>query len=348
MANTVEHFACPAETFCERRFEYLHPTGNGAGGLRLIIFSPTMGPQSIPVRVLVVDDDEMSRELLVVLLEAEGYAARSAESGEAALALLSQIGSPPDVVLTDVQLPGVSGSLLADELRRACGPDTLLLAMSGSVPADDKISRFDRFLLKPFEINKVATALASHRADLEAAKSPTESAKWVVVTGPAKYAANPRLVSIQACASSPQPASNISMETMQHAPTAEAPIDPRANGTPAGVPVLNEKIYRQLADSMPARQLREMYAMCLSDARKRIGTMRDLAAAHDGAQFSRQAHAIKGSCGMLGATELHGLAAQLEGRGLDSAAEHEDGEVNSLDELTAACDRLERMLGSRG
>jgi HPt (histidine-containing phosphotransfer) domain-containing protein len=108
-------------------------------------------------------------------------------------------------------------------------------------------------------------------------------------------------------------------------------------------PILNETIYRQLAGSMPAPQLHEMYAMCVSDARVRIASMRALAAAHDPAQFMRQAHAIKGSCGMLGATELHRIAAGLETDGPDS-----DGSaVNSLDELSAACDRLERMLSAR-
>ena len=109
-------------------------------------------------------------------------------------------------------------------------------------------------------------------------------------------------------------------------------------------PVLNEKIYRQLAGSMPAQQLQEMYTMCVNDARKRIASMRRLAEAHDSANFVREAHAIKGGCGMLGATELHGMAAELEKRRPGSPGAPE---VNSLDELSAACDRLERMLGSR-
>jgi HPt (histidine-containing phosphotransfer) domain-containing protein len=113
------------------------------------------------------------------------------------------------------------------------------------------------------------------------------------------------------------------------------------------VPVLNETIYRQLAASMSAQQLHQMYALCLSDASKRIHSMRQLAAAHDAIAFVRQAHAIKGGCGMLGATELHQMAAQLEADGLEAADTTGVDEVNSLDELTAACDRLERILGSR-
>jgi HPt (histidine-containing phosphotransfer) domain-containing protein len=119
------------------------------------------------------------------------------------------------------------------------------------------------------------------------------------------------------------------------------------DGDSSASPVLNEKIYQQLAGSMPAPQLLEMYTMCVNDARERIAVMRRLLAAHDAARFVREAHAIKGSCGMLGATQLHGMAAELERGGLEIAETQGTQEVNSLDELSAACDRLERMLGSR-
>ena len=49
---------------------------------------------------------------------------------------------------------------------------------------------------------------------------------------------------------------------------------------------------------------------------------------------------------MLGATQLHGMAAELEREGFE-ADSRQPREVNSLDELSDACDRLERMLGSR-
>jgi HPt (histidine-containing phosphotransfer) domain-containing protein len=98
---------------------------------------------------------------------------------------------------------------------------------------------------------------------------------------------------------------------------------------------------------MPSPQLQEMYTLCINDARKRIAGMRKLAVERDGVQFIREAHAIKGGSGMLGATELHRLAAALEVCGLSSEQQESSREVNSLDELCAACDRLERMLGSR-
>jgi CheY-like chemotaxis protein/HPt (histidine-containing phosphotransfer) domain-containing protein len=300
-----------------------------------------MKPQSNSVRVLVVDDDAMSRELLSVLLEVEGYAVESAESGEAALGRLGGGESPPDLVLADVQLPGIAGAELADELRRACGPETLLLAMSGSQPPEEAIAGFDGFLLKPFTMRAVADALVT-RAE-QATPVAAKEKRWDVVYGPASPSfSKSRLVTIHA--STPRRASKRGMETqLQEARPAETVLSGTANGSL----VLNEGIYRKLADSMPTKQLLEMYAMCVNDARERIALMRRLAAAHDGPRFVREAHAIKGGCGMLGATELHSMAAALEKSGLEGAGAEGADEVNSLDELAAACDRLERMLGSR-
>jgi CheY-like chemotaxis protein/HPt (histidine-containing phosphotransfer) domain-containing protein len=293
-----------------------------------------MTSESIPARVLVVDDDAMSRELLCVLLEAEGYAVESADSGEAALALLDRGEPAPDVVLADVQMPGTTGARLAGKLRRACGERALLLAMSGSRPSDQAISRFDGFLLKPFRMGEIASALSARSQRETGAKAPLKRERRIEVRGPAG-AAVPTKKLLPNHAPESHAASNggMSSQVISAEPVAKAPV-------------LNEKIYQQLAGSMPVKQLRQLYTMCVNDARARIATMRRLSDAHDGAKFVREAHAIKGGCGMLGATELHGMAAVLEKNGLEAATPGRQ-DVNSLDELTAACDRLERMLGSR-
>jgi HPt (histidine-containing phosphotransfer) domain-containing protein len=67
--------------------------------------------------------------------------------------------------------------------------------------------------------------------------------------------------------------------------------------------------------------------------------MRLAATDGDDAAYRREAHAIKGGCGMVGASELQNLAASLETRGLNDT-----DYVSSLDEFTLACERLRRML----
>jgi CheY-like chemotaxis protein/HPt (histidine-containing phosphotransfer) domain-containing protein len=125
----------------------------------LIVFA-LMSSDISPVRVLVVDDDEVSREVLAVLLTGEGHLVETAESGDAALASLSDNGSAkPDVVLVDMQMPGTSGAALATRLREICGAGTMLLAMSGSEPASETVREFDGFLQKPFTMKDVASAI---------------------------------------------------------------------------------------------------------------------------------------------------------------------------------------------
>jgi CheY-like chemotaxis protein len=271
-----------------------------------------MTPQAMPLRVLVVDDDAMSRDLLSTLLEGEGHQVECADSGDAALALLSAGSAAPEVVLTDLRMPGTTDGPLADALRHLCGPETLLLAMSASSPSREVLDRFDGFLRKPFTVSQLAAA---------------------IVTASAPVAA------IAAAAASKSTMGNSVIDIAAQAEDEEAGI--------GDSPALDERIYSQLAETVPAGQLRQMYGMCMKDARDRIATMRSLAAGGDAAQFIRQAHSIKGGCGMLGATELYAMATRLENSGLAVAGLRGAGGVNPLDELAAACDRLERILVSR-
>ncbi|MBN2575539.1 MAG: sigma-54-dependent Fis family transcriptional regulator [Deltaproteobacteria bacterium] len=71
--------------------------------------------------ILIVDDEKNIRRTVRMVLEGEGYAVEEASSGEEALARLPDIS--PDVVLLDVQLPGISGHDVLESLRRGCAQD---------------------------------------------------------------------------------------------------------------------------------------------------------------------------------------------------------------------------------
>lgn len=317
--------------------------------LCLILYSAIVTPPSKPTRVLVIDDDPMSRDLLSVLLHAEGYEVECAKSGEDAITQIRHSATAPGLVLADAQMPGLTGALLAGELRRVCPPQTLLLAMSASQPPHRAIADFDGFLLKPFTMEQVTAALQERSSAPESAKTPPARERWTVVRGPAGQSpSNPRLVSIsasapQTAASAPQTAAS----APQTASRRRARSQTQQPSTGTAPPMLDEVIYRQLADSMPAPQLREMYALCLRDVRARIVAMRRQIDTKDGVAFVREAHSIKGACGMLGATELHRMAAELEANGPEAVVADCLQAVNSLDNLTCACDRVERILGSR-
>ncbi len=81
-------------------------------------------------RVLVVEDEELVRETVTTMLEDAGYTTMEAISGDQALDLLVQLEQPPDLVISDVVMPGMSGPELAVELA-ARFPGLPVLLMSG-------------------------------------------------------------------------------------------------------------------------------------------------------------------------------------------------------------------------
>jgi HPt (histidine-containing phosphotransfer) domain-containing protein len=130
------------------------------------------------------------------------------------------------------------------------------------------------------------------------------------------------------------------MATLAGAISGGAARDDGAAGG-ASVEVLDEVVYAKLAASMRRSRLEELYALCLTDAEARVGRMRRATSERDDAAYRREAHSIKGGCGMVGALELQRLATSMEERGLC------DDDVATLNEFIVACERLRRILVAR-
>jgi CheY-like chemotaxis protein len=116
-----------------------------------------------PLRILVVDDNNLIRQLVRLILESRGHVAVEAESGEIALQVARE--DPPDVCLIDEVMPGMSGSDLIRALRRS--PDQRLCAMpvigiSGREGADRELvaAGASAFVPKPVEERALLSALA--------------------------------------------------------------------------------------------------------------------------------------------------------------------------------------------
>ena len=73
-------------------------------------------------KVLLVDDDAVSLELMAMLLAHEGHQVVRANDAGTALELLSDQSGRPDVLLVDLQMPGVSGGQLAEKVRAMGSP----------------------------------------------------------------------------------------------------------------------------------------------------------------------------------------------------------------------------------
>jgi PAS domain S-box-containing protein len=128
------------------------------------------GRASVPTqsaRILLVEDDNVLRDLMTEVLEAEGHTVLSAAHPKTALDLIASEGEPIDLLITDVVMPGMSGFDLAKEIATKDG-DLRVLFMSGhldQILADQgELSAGDAFLRKPFGndvlIEKVREILA--------------------------------------------------------------------------------------------------------------------------------------------------------------------------------------------
>jgi two-component system, NtrC family, response regulator GlrR len=122
-------------------------------------------------RILLVDDDKDLLQLIALRLRAAGYAVRTAESSEAALASLS--AERPHLVVSDLRMQGMDGLALFDAIRREA-PDlpVVILTAHGTIPEAVDATRRGvfGFLTKPFDskvlLDTVADALRLSGAPL--------------------------------------------------------------------------------------------------------------------------------------------------------------------------------------
>jgi DNA-binding NarL/FixJ family response regulator len=112
------------------------------------------------LRVLVVDDHQLFRTGLRELLEHEGFEARDAAGGEAALSRVPSFA--PDVVLMDVNMPGMSGIEATRRLRETA-PTTAVLMLTGA-GEDELVLRAmcagaSGYLVKDVELAQIVSAI---------------------------------------------------------------------------------------------------------------------------------------------------------------------------------------------
>lgn len=212
-------------------------------------------------RLLLIDDDATTRELLTTLLGAEGWFVTEAANGDDAVALAPS--AFPQVILSDLQMPGLSGPRLAAELCAACDQRPFLLAMTAT-PGNDVPAGFDALLIKPFDASEVR----------------------------------------RICTSRPSAGS----------------VHPSSDDTP----IISSQAFQRLRNAMAAGQLRPLYDFALTDAELRVTRMEAAAHTGDDDTYRKEAHALKGSCGMIGAERLRNLASVAEDGGVATSMPSRD------------------------
>ena len=93
-------------------------------------------------KIMVVEDDASLREIYSIRITAEGYDVVSAGDGEEALAVA--VREKPDLILSDVMMPKISGFDMLDILRSTPETANIKVVMMTALSADDQRERGER------------------------------------------------------------------------------------------------------------------------------------------------------------------------------------------------------------
>ena len=120
---------------------------------------------SIKGTLMLVEDEAEQREILSMMFESEGFAVLSAESAEKAIEILA--GAHPDLIISDVKLPGMDGFSLYEHVRSA--PSTKDISFMFITGYNDplSISRVMKlgpvaYVTKPYKLEDLMTIIRAN------------------------------------------------------------------------------------------------------------------------------------------------------------------------------------------
>ena len=122
------------------------------------------------MKILLTDDDETIRKTVGQYLAARGHSLKIASDGAQALTLVEE--STPDLVISDIQMPGMDGIDLLKAIRERF-PDLPVILMTGYATADTAIealrNKAHDYLKKPIQLDEIQACL--ERAEVKNTQS---------------------------------------------------------------------------------------------------------------------------------------------------------------------------------
>lgn len=203
---------------------------------------------------MVVEDDAALREIYSIRITAEGYEVVSAGDGEEALAMA--VREKPDLILSDVMMPKISGFDMLDILRATPETANIKVVMMTALSSDDQRQRgerlgADRYLVKSQVgiedvVNTIHEVLGDRAAPVavEPAPAPTPAPAPVAVPTPTPAPVPPVAPAAPVAPTPVAPAAPV-------APTPVAPVTPPAPAVPnpatVATPPIQQVNYEQPA-----------------------------------------------------------------------------------------------------
>jgi signal transduction histidine kinase/CheY-like chemotaxis protein/HPt (histidine-containing phosphotransfer) domain-containing protein len=277
------------------------------------------------MRILVAEDAELNRDLIIELLKKRGHVVEGVADGRQALIALEK--HDYDVVLLDEEMPRMTGLQTTAAIRKreaTTGKHQIIIGISGHATADDE-HRFreagmDASLAKPVEVKMLYKAVESAALDLQMiAAHPRHEA---VTAGVAAQSAATRAPA-GLPSTSPAGPSAVSASENEDALTHLR----RMTGG-------NEKLIRSLA------------ATFLTDAPKAVARIRSAIAKKNAAELASAAHLMKGSLAIFGAPKAVAAARNLEAFGRAGLLREAPASLRELESEFALLQQELRAIGS--
>jgi CheY-like chemotaxis protein len=124
--------------------------------------------QPNPKVILIIEDNISNLKLARICLEKEGYTVLTAADAEEGLAILKE--TKPDMILMDLQLPGMDGLQLTSLLKK--NPETkdiLIIALTAYAMQGDELKAMsagcEGYIIKPFDTRTLATTISNYFSD---------------------------------------------------------------------------------------------------------------------------------------------------------------------------------------
>lgn len=268
-------------------------------------------PNTAPLHVLVVDDNAITRKVVVTFLEQDGHSIEQSEGAEEAIEKINRNGF--DLVLMDVELPGMRGNEAAKIIRQHPDPAKAaipIIAMTGNVGKEDADSYLadgmSGILNKPIDPDKLKLTAREYAPKKERyiPALPQESAPTV------KAEAVPTPVTPK--------------------PSLEIPTD-----------IFNPEMLQSLKDAIGQNQLQELLDELLVKTDEILEQMAQASKEGNIPALAARAHELKGMAGNFGLVEMSNIAAQAE---LKAKTEELDGIAQLVSTLPDANVRAKSAL----
>ena len=126
---------------------------------------PVEGQTETPKRILVIEDQELNRKVVRIVLQSKGYTV--VEATDAVEALASLEDAIPQLILMDIALPGQSGEALTKRIKaNLAWVDIPIIALTAAAMSGDKErilkAGCDDYLSKPIDIKVLVERVETH------------------------------------------------------------------------------------------------------------------------------------------------------------------------------------------